>query len=175
MEKFAEWLEATSPEVLEKLAEAEQDRFFEKLMPLLEKQAEYTVYLIKKAAEEMEQEIPSQQQQQATQEEVTELPKKPETSGKDNIDVDPVTKSEPGIKVNDITLAVQEAIAQGQLDKITTFVKAIMSNYPDAVDDVIKIVKVELQDAGMKQIISVEDAVKVSDALNLLLEGGSAE
>ena len=179
MEKFAEWLAATSPETLEKLAEAEQDRLIEKLFPLMEKQAEYIVHLIKLAAEEAVKEedrteVPIQEEGKVVQEELLP-PKKPITGTKDNIDVDPVTKSDPGIQVNDIIAAVQEAIEKGQLDKITTFVKAVASHYPEATDDIIKIVKVELQDAGMKQLISLEDVGKVAEGLNMIVEGGQAE
>lgn len=178
MEKFAEWLAATSPETLEKLAEAEQDRLIEKLFPLMEKQAEYIVHLIKLAAEDIVQEeattLPPKEEVAQVE---GELPptNKPITGTKDNIDVDPVTKSEPGIQVNDIIAAVQEAIEKGQLEKITAFVKAVASHYPEAMDDIIKIVKVELQDAGMKQLITIEDVAKIAEELNAIVEGGQAE
>ena len=166
---FQEWLDATSPEVLEKLAEIEQDRLvlkvIDQLIPIMEKQAEYTAYLImNKFAEEQEQVEQEQIQEQG-------LPIKPASGAKDNIENDPVTKSPPGLPINEIIKAIEEAIQVGQPDKIVALVKAIASKFPEAIDDVIKIVKVELQDAGMKRFISLDDAAKIAQELNVLAEG----
>ena len=173
--KFKDWLESQSPEVLEKMAEAEQDslvnKVIDRIMPLLEKQAEYTVYLLTKIAE-------GEEEVKENKEEVPEevgLPAQPASGSKDNLANNPPTKAPSGLQVNDVKAAIEEAIAQGQASKISSLAKAIASSYPDLITEVIKIIKIELQDACMKQMLEIDEATKISDELNSLIEDGQKE
>lgn len=171
---FKEWLESKDASVLEKMAEAEQDslvnKVIDRIMPLLEKQAEYTVYLLTKKAEEAEEGGEGNEEVQPVG-----LPAQPASGSKDNLANDPPSKAPAGLQVNDVKAAVEEAIINEQSSKIPALVKAVASNYPDLIAEVVKIIKIELQDACMKKMLTPEDAAKVSDELNNLLESGEGE
>ena len=159
-----EFLEATSPEVLEKLAsEAQNDllsKLEERLLPLLEKTAQYTAYIIKCAGEELVEEVPAQ---------VTPAnPEKPITGSKDNLEV---TGKVPDnlLDKNMIVDSVREAVEAGKADAIIPFVKSVMESKPDAANEIVKIIKVELQDLATSEKIDDQTAVALSDQLNQLL------
>lgn len=158
------FIEATSPEVLEKLAEDAQDELLNKLearlMPLLEKTAQYTAYILKCAGEELQE-----------GEQVIEVPSivnKPETGNKDNQEV--VNKNQDDtLDKNMIVESIDQAIEAGKPDAIIPFVKSLMQSRPDAVNEVVKIIKVELQDLVAKAKIDENSALEISNALNQLL------
>lgn len=161
MANFREFLEATSPETLEKLASEAQDdllaKMEERMLPLLEKCAQYTAYIIKCADEQLV-------------EGVQEMPPstKPMTGSKDN---EEVTDRKPDnfLDKNTIVDSVREAVAAGKADAIIPFVKTVIQSKPDAANEIIKIIKVELQDLATSEKIDPEMAVNIGDALNQLL------
>ena len=177
---FMEFIKKSSPEDLQKIAEQAQDEIVAKVMsamiPLLEKQAEYTLELIKRAMEEGG-EPPAQEEQREEAKE--EMPVEPgtipgTTYGEDNSDV--VGSETPGgIVATDVQVAVNQAIEAGQATKIEAFVKAVASSHPEALFEIIKIVKVVLHTAIMKRKIDPAEAAKVAQALDGLAAGPSEE
>ena len=177
---FMEFIKNSSPEDLLKIAEQAQDEIVAKVMsamiPLLEKQAEYTLELIKRAMEEGG-EPPAQEEQREEAKE--EMPVEPgtipgTTYGEDNSDV--VGSETPGgIVATDVQVAVNQAIEAGQATKIEAFVKAVASSHPEALFEIIKIVKVVLHTAIMKRKIDPAEAAKVAQALDGLAAGPSEE
>ena len=96
------------------------------------------------------------------------------TYGEDNSDV--VGSETPGgIVATDVQAAVNQAIEAGQPDKIGQFVKAVASSHPEALFEIIKIVKVVLHTAIMKRKIDPSEAAKVAQALDQLSAGPSEE
>jgi hypothetical protein len=174
---FKEFFEKTSPEEFQKVAETAQDdlvkKVIEGLMPLFNKYAEYTVELIKTAVAGDDTETPNPGPQEGTTEVVSAIPDNPgnipgTTLGKDNSGV--VGSETPeGLKATDVQYAVAEAVEAGQADKIMPFVKAVASAHPDAVNEIIKIVKVSLHDAIMNRKIDPEQAAKVAEELDQLI------
>lgn len=181
---FMEFIKKSSPEDLQKIAEQAQDEIVAKVMsamiPLLEKQAEYTLELIKKAMEEGEAQEPQEEEkEEPKKEEIEEMPIEPgtipgTTYGEDNSDV--VGSETPGgIVATDVQVAVNQAIEAGQATKIEAFVKAVASSHPEALFEIIKIVKVVLHTAIMKRKIDPAEAAKVAQALDGLAAGPSEE
>jgi len=173
---FMEFLEKTAPEDLQKLAEQAQDELVNKVMnsiiPLLEKQAEYTVMLIKQAmeGEEAPQEEKEEQEAAAAQAAMEPGTKPGTTQGEDNSEV--VGSNTPeGLKATDIQGAVNQAIEAQQVEKVIPFVKALASAHPDALTEVSKIIKVCLHDAIMKRKVEPEKAAKVAQELDNLISG----
>jgi hypothetical protein len=95
----------------------------------------------------------------------------PVTAGQENVMMDD-NRPTASIKVNDIKAAVQEALVAGSGEKIIGFVKALAQQNPEAINEVAKIIKVELHSAFMNKLIDEESAIKISDSLNELLDGG---
>lgn len=182
---FIEWMQKTSPEDLQKLAEEAQDDLVRKVMdsmiPLFEKQAQYTVHLIKlamedgsPAEEEQEQKEPVQQEEESAEQGSDPIPGAltPLSGGKDNTDV--VGSETPeGLKATEVSEAVDQAVAAGQPDKIMPFVKAVAQAHPDALNEIVKIVKVCIHDAVMKRTIDPEQAAKIAEELNAIVAGPS--
>jgi hypothetical protein len=158
-----EFFQKTEPEMFEKLAGEES---MENIYPLLEKTAQYAVYLtFKKMAEE------GLIESQAPVEEVVASPAvAPVTGNKDNQGV--VANPESGgLNIQQAHDAMAEAIQAGQPDKIIPFVKAVASSYPTLINEVIKAAKTELHDGIMHRVIEEQKAVEISKALNSLVEG----
>lgn len=164
---FKQFLETTSPETLQKLAEDTQneliDKFKEALMPLFEKQAEYTIYLLKQALEDV---APTEETPNPGDEQIVPV-SVPSTGAHDNSAV-PGGTSEGGLDVNQLIEAIREAVVAGQASKIVQFVKAIASAHPEAYEEVVKIVKVQLQDAVANTIVPAEEAAAIVQELNNL-------
>jgi hypothetical protein len=161
--KFIQFVKQSNPDFLEKMAGIEQDT----LVDLLEKQAEYTVHLLLEKLAEETQEVPGGSP-------TADPSQTPITGGQENVLMDDNRPSN-SIKVNDIKAAVQEAITAGAGEKIIAFVKALAQQNPEAVNEVVKIIKVELHSAFMNKQIDEESAVKISDGLNEILDGGKNE
>jgi len=164
---FKEFLEATSPETLQKLAEDAQNEMVDKvvnaLLPIMEKQAEYTMYLLKTALEDV---APTEAAPISGDEQITPT-SVPSTGAHDNTGVD-ASNNEGGLNVNQIVEAIQQAVVAGQAPKIVEFVKAIASAHPDTYSEVVKIVKVQLQDAVANKVLDPEEAANISQELNNL-------
>lgn len=158
-----EFFQITEPEMFEKLAGEES---MESIYPLLEKTAQYAVYLMfEKMAEEglVEQAAPVEQ--------VIATPAAaPVTGNKDNQGVVANPQS-GGLNIQQAHDAMSEAIKAGQPDKIVSFVKAVASSYPTLINEVIKAAKTELHDGIMNRFIEEEKAVEISKTLNSLVEG----
>lgn len=92
----------------------------------------------------------------------------PVTAGKSNQILDPST-TPGGLKAQDVKDAVLQAIQVGQPDKILPFVKTIAEHHPDAINEVIKMVKIELHDGIMKKLIEEDAAVSITDQLNAMV------
>lgn len=153
MKKF---LEATDPEMLQKFAEAKEEDLLEKLLPLLEKTANYTAYLVmEKMAEAIEGEVPPGSTT-------------PATGNRTNDQSNPTRPT--GLNIQQVHDAICEAIGTGNSGKIVPFVDAIAKSHPDAINEVIKAVKVELHDGLMKGQIDEEIATQISSALNSMAE-----
>jgi len=172
--KFIDFIRHTKPGLLEKVAGAEQDA----LVDLLEKQAQYTVHLLLEKLAEGEEAQEEAQEAEAEQgpinpdgSPVVGSSQTPHTGGQENAMMDD-NRPSSSIKVNDIKNAVEEALAAGAGEKIVGFVQALASQQPEAINEVIKIIKVQLHSAFMNKQIDEESAVKVSDGLNALLDGG---
>jgi hypothetical protein len=169
------FLEETEPEVLQKLAEDTQNELLESMLPLLEKTASYTAYLVmEKLAEMLDQHEGAQSVEDSTAPPiaggaVTEAI--PQTArGRENETV--VANPESGgLDIKQVHDAVIEAIEVQQPDKIIPFVQAVSSAYPTLVNEVIKAVKTELHDAIMKKTIDEQKAIEISQALNSMVEG----
>ena len=185
-----EFLEKTEPEVLEKLAANAQDELITKVVeamfPLFEKTANYTAYLIleklaeeanakeanveKAESEEAEKQEPPKTEDEAVRRNFEENknspdPWTPASGGSNNILVDP-SVTPGGMKAQDVKDALSEALQLGESGKVLPFVKAVAEQYPETVNELIKMVKVELQDAYMKKFIDEETAASLSDQLN---------
>jgi len=162
---FLEFLKQTSPETLEKLAEdAENEtikKFIDAITPIMEKQAEYTMYLLKQALEDV---TPTEASPSAGDEQIVPV-SVPSTGAHDNSAIEG-SNTEGGLNVNQIIQAIQEAIVAGQSNKIVPFVKAIASAHPETYEEIVKIVKVQLQDAVMHKVLDPEEAAKVSQEIN---------
>ena len=78
-----------------------------------------------------------------------------------------------GLKATEVSEAVDQAVAAGQPDKIMPFVKAVAQAHPDALNEIVKIVKVCIHDAVMKRTIDPEQAAKIAEELNAIVAGPS--
>jgi hypothetical protein len=171
---FINYIKEKNPDLLEKLSGVEKSP----LINLFEKQAEYIIKaLMEKKAEEEVKEIKSGTDYKQPTEDPNVSPElapipvtEAITGGQNNKNMDD-NRPSPSIKVNDLKDAVQEALVAGAGDKVITFVKALAEQNPEAINEVIKIIKVELHSAYMNKIIDEESALKVSNELNLLLDG----
>jgi hypothetical protein len=184
-----EFIEKTEPEVLQKLASEAQDEMVNKVIdaifPLLEKTANYTAQLVlEKIAEELsEKKEPKEEkeeventdnpneesaEQAAVEDENVKIDSTPATGNKTNETMDP-TNTPGGMRAQDIKNAVSEACEAGQSNKIIPFVKAVGEQYPDAIQELIKMVKVELQAAFLNKSIDEETATALSDELNAMV------
>jgi len=176
---FKNFIEQTEPEVLEKLAAEAQDELVRKVIdamfPLFEKTANYTAHLIlEKLAEEVQQEeapaeeVPAEQEQEGGEEAPVKLDATPATGNKTNESMNP-SATPGGLKAQDVKDAIDEAMQVGQSDKILPFVEAVMKQYPETANEVIKMVKVALHDGIMKQLIDEESAIAITDKLNAMV------
>ena len=144
-----------------------------------------SLFLEKKAEGEEAPKEGEPKQESVKEEKEEEVPMNP-----DGTPMVPVTESSTGgqtnkamddnrpsssIKVNDIKAAVQEALVAGSGEKILSFVKALASQQPEAINEVVKIIKVELHSSFMNKQIDEESALKISDGLNALLDGGKED
>jgi hypothetical protein len=184
------FIEQSEPEVLQKLAAEAQDELVNKVVeaifPLFEKTAAYTAFLVlEKLAEEIKEEAPKENEATQEVEEAVEAQDQnaevtakvneiahtdPAAGNKTNQSMDP-SVTPGGLKAQDIKDACSEAIQVGQAEKILPFVKAIASQYPETINEVIKMVKVELHDGIMKKLVDEETAVKITDELNAMVGG----
>lgn len=177
------FIEQSEPEVLQKLAAEAQDELVNKVVeaifPLFEKTAAYTAFLVlEKLAEEenkvapnIEEDVEAQNQNAEATAKVNEIINtNPVTGNKTNQSMDP-SATPGGLRAQDVKDACSEAIQAGQAEKILPFVKAIASQYPEAINEVIKMVKVELHDGIMKKLIDEETAIKITDELNAMVGG----
>lgn len=170
-----EFIDATSPEDLAKIAEDAQDDLLSKIasvvLPLLEKQADYILY---KLAEEMNAHEANETPKEEKEEHQIDPKQVADEASRDNSIVDDGSTHPGGLKVNDVTEAINEAIIAGQADKILPFVKAVAEQHPDTVNEIIKIVKVILHDAMMKKLIDPKEGIEISSKLDeaTQLEGG---
>lgn len=167
------FIETTDPEVLQKFAEESQDelvnKIIDKLFPIMEKQANYTAYLIlEKLAEEVD-EVKVDGETAAKQNVETSEVTTETTGGKDNSTVQDGNNNPGGLRAQDVKDAIAEAIEVGQSDKILPFIKQLAQQYPDTFKEVVKMVKVELQDGIMKKLIEPEKAVEISDQINAMI------
>lgn len=171
------FLDKTEPEVMQKIAADAQDELVKKVVeamfPLFEKTANYTAHLIlEKLAEEEEKEevVPEAGEQKSTETDETDqqevkIDSTPVTGNKTNETVDPST-TPGGLKAQEIKDAIDEAMQVGESGKILSFVEAVMKQYPETINEIIKMVKVELQDGYMKKLIDEETATDISNKLN---------
>lgn len=176
---FKQFLETTSPETLEKLAEEAQNELVAKvadaLLPLMEKQAEYTVALLLEkiagapvpAPDGTQDDINPTNEAQVVQEATGTST--PAAGNKDNSAMGTHTRSEDLLAPEELKAAINEAVEAGQADKIVPFVKALMQAHPDVVDEIVKIIKVELHAALMNKKIDQETAVAVSQQVDQLI------
>lgn len=165
------FLEEHSPEALEKMAEEAQDDFLAKLIPILEKTSEYTAKLvIEKMATENVIEKKEKSETLENNTETIENTNEATASNKTNEDVDPTTNP-GGLKAQDVKDAVAEAIRLNHSDKIMPFVKALVQKYPELLDEIVKMIKVELHDGVMKKYIDESSALNISNELNSLSLG----
>lgn len=185
------FIEQSEPEVLQKLAVEAQDELVNKVVeaifPLFEKTAAYTAFLVlEKLAEETKEEAPKEETGAApeVEEAVEAQDQNAEASAKVNeiAHTDPVAGNKTnqsmdpsvtpgGLKAQDIKDACSEAIQVGQAEKILPFVKAVAGQFPETINEVIKMVKVELHDGIMKKLVDEETAVKITDELNAMVGG----
>lgn len=186
------FIEQTEPEALQKLAAEAQDELVNKVVeaifPLFEKTAAYTAFLVlEKLAEEAKEKAPKEEEAGAApevEEAVEAQDQNAEASAKVNeiAHTDPVTASKSnqsmdpsatpgGLKAQDIKDACSEAIQVGQAEKILPFVKAVAGQFPETINEVIKMVKVELHDGIMKKLVDEETAIKITDELNAMVGG----
>jgi hypothetical protein len=186
---FKDFLETTDPAMFDKLAEEAQVDLITKLTPLFDKCAEYTADLIlRKIAETVENQATvekeeekvgnKEEQKENKEEEVKEdkeavneeevIPTDPATANKSNEIMDP-SLTPGGLKAQDVKDAVDEAIAVGQADQILPFCKALAEQYPEAFQEVVKMVKIELHDGVMKKLIEPDAAISITDQLNAML------
>ena len=156
-----QFLEATAPETLEKLAQEAQDELVTKvaeaLMPLMEKQAEYCAYLVMQKLAETEANLAEAAAAMAPPADAAPV------TGEDNSQMNPTEGK--GLNRNEIVTAVKEALAANQPDKIIPFVQAIAKQNPDLAVEVCKAVKIELHSAVMNKQIEAEKAVETAQKL----------
>lgn len=156
-----QFLEATAPETLEKLAQEAQDELVTKvaeaLMPLMEKQAEYCAYLVMQKLAETDVNLAEAAAAMVPPDAA------PVTGNEDNSQMNPTEGK--GLDRNEIVAAVKEALAANQPDKIIPFVQAIAKQNPDLAVEVCKAVKVELHAAVMNKHVEAEKAVEVAQKL----------
>lgn len=156
-----QFLEATAPETLEKLAQEAQDELVTKvaeaLMPLMEKQAEYCAYLVMQKLAETDANLAEAAAAMVPPDAA------PVTGNEDNSQMNPTEGK--GLDRNEIVAAVKEALAANQPDKIIPFVQAIAKQNPDLAVEVCKAVKVELHAAVMNKHVEAEKAVEVAQKL----------
>jgi hypothetical protein len=169
------FLEETEPEVLQKLAEDSQNELLESMLPLLEKTANYTAYLVmEKLAEILDQHEGAQSVEDSTAPPITggavteDIPQASGSRENGNVVANPESG---GLNIQQVHDAVIEAIEAGQPDKILPFVQAVGSAYPTLVNEVIKAVKTDLHDGIMKKTIDEQKAIEISQALNSMVEG----
>ena len=158
------FFESTDPDILQKIAEDSQNELLEKMLPILEKTANYTAYLVmQKLAEAMEDgvSVDPVMPPPATQ--------TPATGNRSNADSRP-NPIQGGLDMKQVHDAVAEALATQNASKIIPFVQAVGGKHPEVLNEIIKAVKVELHDAIMKQLIDEESAVQISQALNGMVE-----
>ena len=156
-----QFLDVTSPETLEKLAQEAQDELVTKvaeaLMPLMEKQAEYCAYLVMQKLAETDVNLAEAAAAMVPPDAA------PVTGNEDNSQMNPTEGK--GLDRNEIVAAVKEALAANQPDKIIPFVQAIAKQNPDLAVEVCKAVKVELHAAVMNKHVEAEKAVEVAQKL----------
>ena len=156
-----QFLEATAPEALEKLAQEAQDELVTKvaeaLMPLMEKQAEYCAYLVMQKLAETDVNLVEAAAAMVPPDAA------PVTGNEDNSQMNPTEGK--GLDRNEIVAAVKEALAANQPDKIVPFVQAIAKQNPDLEVEVCKAVKIELHSAVMNKQIEAEKAVETAQKL----------
>ena len=158
------FFESTDPDILQKIAEDSQNELLEKMLPILEKTANYTAYLVmQKLAEAMEGEVSANP---ATPPPAAQTPA---TGNRSNADSRP-NPIQGGLDMKQVHDAVAEALATQNASKIIPFVQAVGGKHPEVLNEIIKAVKVELHDAIMKQLIDEESAVQISQALNGMVE-----
>ena len=161
MKKF---FESTDPDILQKIAEDSQNELLEKMLPILEKTANYTAYLVmQKLAEAMESGAPIDPI-------APPAAQAPVTGNRSNADSRP-NPIQGGLDMKQVHDAVAEALATQNASKIIPFVQAVGGKHPELLNEIVKAVKVELHDAIMKQLIDEEGAVQISQALNSMIEG----
>lgn len=166
MKKF---FESTDPDILQKIAEDSQNELLERMLPILEKTANYTAYLVmQKLAEAMEGGVSADL---ATPPPAAQAPaaQTPATGNRSNADSRP-NPIQGGLDMKQVHDAVAEALATQNASKIIPFVQAVGGKHPEVLNEIIKAVKVELHDAIMKQLIDEESAVQISQALNGMVE-----
>ena len=95
--------------------------------------------------------------------------KAPITGMEDNSNMNTHTHSENLLSPNEVKAGLEEAIAAGQPDKIMYFVKELFQQYPDAVEETVKIVKVHLHDAVMNRRLEGEAAVGITQQIDQML------
>lgn len=160
---FQKFLKETSPEVLEKLAEDVQNEMVTKvaeaLMPIFEKSAQYTAYLIKEAL----QDVAPTEAAPILGDEPIANPKATVAHNNEGVEGSNI---EGGIDVNQVTDAIREALVANAANKIAPFVKAVASAHPEAYTELVKLVKVQLQDAVMHKILDTESAAAVVQELD---------
>ena len=156
-----QFLDVTSPETLEKLAQEAQDELVTKvaeaLMPLMEKQAEYCAYLVMQKLAETDVNLAEAAAAMVPPDAA------PVTGNEDNSQMNPTEGK--GLDRNEIVAAVKEALAANQPDKIIPFVQAIAKQNPALAIEVCKAVKVELHAAVMNKQIEGEKAVEIAQKL----------
>jgi len=157
---FKTFLAQSSEEELSKLAEEMQDEMVEKvanaLVPLLEKTAEYTAYLIleKLASDVVIQEHPGTEE--ASVASVDNGEAKPGASEK--------------ISQTEISGAAREAIEAGSPDKVVTFIKTVFGSYgPEFTEQAIKTVKTVLHDIVVSGKLDEATASKIAQELDAVL------
>ncbi len=134
--------------------------------------------LFNKVAEELPKEEATEEEPPKTEDEAVRRefeenknspdPVTPASGNKNNFFMDP-SVTPGGLKAQDLKDAVAEALEVGQPDKILPFIKAIAQQYPDTVNEIIKMVKVELHDGIMKKLIEEDAAVSITDQLNAMV------
>lgn len=168
-----EFIDTTNPESLQKLAETAQNelvgKFVEALLPLMEKQAEYAAYLIlEKLAEQIDETRVDGETAAKQNVDISETPVET-TAGKDNSLVQDGNNNIGGLPAQQVKDAITEAIEVNQTDKIIPFAKQLAQQYPDAFKEVVKMIKVALQDGVLKKFIDVEQAANISDQINAMI------
>jgi hypothetical protein len=155
-----DFLNQNEPESLEKLAQEHGEEFLEKVLPIIEKTANYTAHLV---MEKLAEALGVEQVNPET------TPDAPVTGSRDNTENDGNTVKK-GLDMKQVHDAIYQAIEAGQPDKIMPFIQAISQNYPDIVNTVIQAAKVEIHDGIMRKKITDQDGVQIAQSLNSLVE-----